>query len=165
MTKMTTLKDEIRLISRKGEDGFTLRESEYFDLERHIKGMEESDTSFWSGLQWSFAGGFFTALTATGGYHLFDTSANGTALAVGYVVASALFVMSLMLGLRQRGQTPSFTHHKQEALIILKRVSAEKWREADFGALPEGQETDERHLPAVDINLFTDLRNTKDKLG
>ena len=161
---MITLKEEIRLVSRKEEEGFTLRESEYADIKRHIDAMHPHESPFWTGLQWSLVGGFFSALVATGGYHLFEQSPNGYALVIGYVAAAALLAMSGLLGFRGGSHTPSFSHHKEEALILLARVATERTMTAVAVALPKEGSASGGGL-AVDRNLFTDLRSMKDKFG
>jgi len=162
---MTTLKEEIRLVSRKGEDGYTFRGSEYTDLKRHVESMEPNESSFWSGLQWSLAGGSLSAFIATGGYHLFEATPSGHALLVGYLVGAFLFAMTLLLGIREQGNTPSFSHHKEEALILLTRVATEKWRDDTPESNPMEDKDSDDTFSTVDANLFTDLRNMKDKLG
>lgn len=162
---MAKLKSEINLIEREGENGFTLLESEYSDLRRHVESMLANEYAFWSGLQWCLAGGAISAFIATGGYHLFGNSPNGYALIIGYILTLSMLVMTLIIFLRQREYSPSFSHHKDEALRILNRIVAEGWRtETNETEKIEGMIKETENKSLVDSKLFTDLRDTKNKL-
>jgi len=158
---MAKLIYETEIIDPQSEERWLARPQDVQDLQRHLNDGNDKPRN-WEGFSWAVFGGGFSFLISIVSYHLFEESPDKNVLNLGYASSVFFLLTSSLLILRNHSEPPSYVFHKQEAVRILNRISAENQTPKVLER--ETHKVEESFEDQLEDNLRTDLRKNSTKL-